>query len=480
MRVLRLFFFLWGISIAQTTFAQETKAFVVIDSIKLEGNKNTRHFVIIRELDIKLGDTIPLSCRDSLFISNRNRILNTQLFHTAELCLQYKDSLRANLLVKVRERWYIFPNIIFELADRNFNEWWYNRNHDLRRTNYGLRFTHKNMWGRAELLRLTVQSGFTRRYDFSYDIPYIDRTLKNGLSFSAAYSENKQAAFRSGTIEPVGETRNNVLEFYPKTLDEAQQIQRTRFESGITYTRRSKFYLSHNLEFGYRYNTISNELALRNPDYFLNGRTIQQYFYLAFNVTFDKRDIQAYPLNGDIFSFNASRLGLRKSDDIDIFSVSANYAMYRPLGKKYYWSAGLQARYSTPGLQPYANFRAMGFGLTYVRGYDLYVIDGNHFGLAKFTLKREIIKFEKSFPKLIPIPEFQTIPFNIYLKTYFDTGYVVDQTNNVYNSRLANRWIYGGGGGIDIVTFYNLVIGLDYTVNRENERRFFFRLTRDI
>jgi hypothetical protein len=47
--------------------------------------------------------------------------------------------IRLILLVDVNERWYTFPVPIFELSDRNFNEWWQNYNHDFRRVNYGLR-----------------------------------------------------------------------------------------------------------------------------------------------------------------------------------------------------------------------------------------------------------------------------------------------------------------------------------------------------
>ena len=80
---------------------------------------------------------------------------------------------------------------IFQLADRNFNEWWENYNHDLSRVIYGLKLYQYNMRGRNETLTLTAQFGFIQRYELMYRIPYLDKRQKQGLIFQTDYIDAK-------------------------------------------------------------------------------------------------------------------------------------------------------------------------------------------------------------------------------------------------------------------------------------------------
>jgi hypothetical protein len=140
----------------------------------------------------------------------------------------------------------------------------------------------------------------------------------------------------------------------------------------------------------------------------------------------------------------------------------------------------LRGKASTPGRQPYFNYRGFGYGQDYVRGYEYYVVDGQHYGLAKLTLKRELLNVQKHIPHLMPLRQFQTIPIAMYLKVYGDAGYVVDHTYNVENNRLSNTMLYGGGVGLDIVTFYNTVFRIDASVNKQLEKGLFFHFVKDI
>lgn len=247
----------------------------------------------------------------------------------------------------------------------------------------------------------------------------------------------------------------------------------------MVYTRRSKFYTFHELELGYNYNTIQDSIAILNPAYFLNKKTTQSFIYLTYNFTYDRRDNIVYTLNGKYIGIEISKLGFTKLDDVQQWYVVGRYWYYKQLSKKYFFSAGISARVMGPTKQPYYNSRALGY-YDLVRGYDLYVIDGNHFALGKFSFKRELIRFKKSFPKLIPIRQFETIPFDIYLRTYIDMGYVWDKQNMIFNKKFTNNLMTGGGVGLDIVTFYSIVIGLDYSINLERQNNFFLRLVKDI
>jgi hemolysin activation/secretion protein len=69
----------------------------------------------------------------------------------------------------------------------------------------------------------------------------------------------------------------------------------------------------------------------------------------------------------------------------------------------------------------------------------------------------------------IKTEKFNKIHYAIYLNLLFDAGYV---HNNIYNptSRLQNKLIYGTGLGLDLVTYYDLVFRLEYSVNQFGEK----------
>jgi outer membrane protein assembly factor BamA len=141
---------------------QLTAQVLHIDSILYTGNKKTQNYIIRRELDFKAGDTIASTTLTGMFLQNRSRILNTGLFKEVALNIKSWDteSNHISIEIKVQEAWYIYPIPIFELADRNFNVWWDEFNGSLSRVNYGIRFTHNNLTGQQDALKLTAQFGY--------------------------------------------------------------------------------------------------------------------------------------------------------------------------------------------------------------------------------------------------------------------------------------------------------------------------------
>ena len=72
--------------------------------------------------------------------------------------------------------------------------------------------------------------------------------------------------------------------------------------------------------------------------------------------------------------------------------------------------------------------------------------------------------------------EFNKIPFAAYLTLNFDHGYVSNYPNNEENTLLSDRYIYGGGLGIDMITFYDFVIRWEYSINIEGDHALYFNL----
>ena len=119
--------------------------------------------------------------------------------------------------------------------------------------------------------------------------------------------------------------------------------------------------------------------------------------------------------------------------------------------------------------------KGLGFNNDVVRGYELYVIHGQHYFVNKTSLKKVLLSGSKKLNNF-PLEQFSHFPYAIYLKTFFDMGYSVNTRQNEGNSPLSDQLLFGGGMGLDIVTMYDIVIRLEYSFNSIGENAFFFHI----
>lgn len=433
-----------------------------VNEIIILGNKRTKPHIILRELDFRQGEKIDNTSMGERIAKTKNRLFNTRLFNKADISVNIRAD-TVSFLIDVSERWYAYPSPILEVGDRNFNEWWHDRDKDWHRLDYGLRFTQKNFRGRNEQLKAVFQLGFNEKFELFYSVPYIDRAMKTGLGFALSYSRNRQIAFQ---------TNAHKLDFFA-----SDEYIRKRLYTALSFTKRTNFYTFHTLEAAFHHHEIADTIAQLNPRYFLKGQTLQRYFRLNYRFVQDRRDIAFYPLKGSLFSIEAEKLGFGIFNNINQWSFTSSYSKFLSLENKFYFSAGIKGKISFPDQQAYYNTRGLGYGKDFVRGFELYVIDGQHYILMKNTVRREIFKTER---KLLGPRQFRQLPIAVYVKAYFDAGYVSDQSYNPLNRRLANTVLWGSGIGLDIVTFYDLVFRLEYSVNSVWEKGFFINFKAEI
>ena len=113
--------------------------FIHINRIFILGNRITRDKIVLRELTLRQGDVIYSLDLPGILETDKKKLINTRLFNTVEIRPLELEKDHIDLLIDLNERWYTFPSPIFELSDRNFNEWWETYNHDFSRVDYGLR-----------------------------------------------------------------------------------------------------------------------------------------------------------------------------------------------------------------------------------------------------------------------------------------------------------------------------------------------------
>lgn len=451
----------------RTQRKDSTARFVQINRIFIIGNRITRDQIVLRELSLKQGDLIWSADLPDVLDRDKKKLINTRLFNKVELKALELEQGKIDLLIDVDERWYTFPVPLLELSDRNFNEWWHNYNHDFRRVNYGLRLYQYNMRGRNETLRFLAQFGFQRRFELQYRFPFIDKRQKHGLSVEFRFHEPKNLAFQ---------TYDHKYEF----LKSENILRRDRI-AGLTYTYRKSFYNTHTFRVEYVNSFVKDTVRTLNPNYFHGEGAQQEYGWIGYGFNADRRDIQAYPLKGFQFGAGMVKYGLTGKDDVDKFEINLFYTKYFDLGRNFYLSNNANAYWSTPDEVPYTNLGVLGLRRQFVRGYELYVIEGPYFAMNKTTFKKLIFSRDYHWSDM-PIPQFRHIPVAIYLKTYADFAYV--ENYDYYeqlgmNTRLSSKLLKGFGAGLDIVSSYDVVLRFEYSINGEGEKGFFFHVKRE-
>ena len=425
--------------------------FVRVNRINIQGNNRTRETIILRELRLRPGDSVNRVELEFLLMREQQKLFNLHLFNTATVTAVEVGPGLIDLNVVVEERWYTFPVLRFRLTDRNFNEWWQNYNHDISRVVYGLKLYQYNLWGRNHTMFVMAEFGFQKNFRFMYKVPYINRKQTQGLTLDVDYSEGKSIADST-----IGHKLN-----YVKSND----VLRTTRGIGLTYTFRNNFYVQHRLKYEYRYSNIADTLVSLNENYLGRGMNRQHVDILTYELAADRRDVAAYPLKGYEFLFGIRQDGIAFHSDLMKTSSYVRLASYIPLGNGFYFSDLGVAYWSSPDNVPYYNYTTMGYDRTFVRGYEVYVVEGPYFILNKATLKMKVFSRNWHLNNW-KMRQFNYLPIAVYLKSYADVGYVDNYKayeDAQINKMLSDRIISGIGFGMDVVTGYDLAVRLEYS-----------------
>jgi hypothetical protein len=234
------------------------------------------------------------------------------------------------------------------------------------------------------------------------------------------------------------------------------------------------------LKYEYRQTTIADTLQHLNPDYLGDERTFQQYDAVTYEFVNDHRDVVAYPLKGYRFLFNIQQAGLALANDLQKTQASVFFSTFQDLKKGFYLANLTYGYFSTPDPVPYYNYGAMGYDKIFIRGYEIYVIEGPTYFLNKTTFKKRI--FSRTYQVDTGFDQFNHLPIAIYLKAYADFGYVDNYStyskNNI-NTTLSNKILGGGGFGIDFVSSYDIVLRVEYSFTSQKTQGFFLHIKKE-
>jgi len=436
----------------------------VVGTITIKGNRQTKSYIIERELSFKTGDTVYLPALISSFELAHDRLFNTALFNDVVVYLKGFRGYIADIGIDVKERWYIFPVPYFKPVDRNLTTW-AEKGYSLSRVDYGAKFSHFNFTGRNDNLTAWFITGYSRQFELYYNQPYADKTLKHGFGFGFSYAarkeinaltvDNKQGFINADTIAYAGKYLNRELTF------------------SLRYFYRPELKTRHILRLNLVDVKIDSAVTIWNPQYFNNGKKEVFYPELSYALNYTDVDYVAYPLKGILFEAGLSHRGI--NGDMNLTQLYTKITRSWQLGKKLWFGMQNSNMLKLPLSQPFYNQSFVGYGDLFIRGLDKYVIDGVAGAVLRNTLFRELFNF--NIPFLRKNSSHDHIPLRIYATLFSDYGYVYNQ--NFRDNSLVNRMLYTAGFGIDLVTFYDISLKFDYSFNQLGQNGLFLHIKND-
>ncbi|MDE3235039.1 MAG: hypothetical protein KGO81_03715 [Bacteroidota bacterium] len=420
---------------------------VIIGGIEVSGNKKTREYIILREMTFKKGDKILLSDLNRKLVESKQLIYNTALFVDDSLYVASQKGNVVYIKINVKERWYFFPLPYFRLVDRNFNQWWVQENRSLARVNYGLKFTYSNTTGQNDKLNLWFITGYTHQLTARYDLPFFNKSLTKGINVGVSYARQHELNYATSL--------DNKQLFFdtPDFIIEG-------LRGDITYSYRPDLRQRHYFRIGYTHQSVADTVLKINPMFYPEQRTQISYIDFAYTYRYLNADYNVYPTKGILFEGSIYKRGLDKLTNLWQISTHAIYA--KSFNAKTFMTLEGIASVKFPYNPYFFSQGLFGYGNSFMRGLEYYVVDGMAGGIGKISFNRQVFKY--IFHPPIRTKTHDKIPFRFYLKAYADVGYAYNPyvTNNLLNNTLLHSY----GVGLDVVSIYDFVFKFEFTFNQ--------------
>lgn len=437
---------------------------ITVGSIEFSGNKKTQESIISRELLLESGNSFSSDEFSKRVNQSRLNLLNTSLFNFVSI-----DTIRNNypgsrdtvdLRITMLERWYIWPVPILQITDRNLNAWLQTR--DFTRINYGIDLKWYNFTGRMDELDAVIQFGKNHHLSLAYQNPYIDKKKHLGIGFETGYKNKREVGYLTQSDELL-------FAFVSEGLSTEKYFS-------VNSTYRHNIFTTHQLTAGFRSFSFSDTLMALNPEYSYTDVNEPAFLFLYYKFKMDHRDIKYYPLKGWYIDLelNKSGLGFGFEKPVDIVMAKTTTRFYAQLSRRWYSGISFIGKISSAAWQPYFLIQGLGYGRDYLRGYEYNVIDGKHFGLGRSNVKFALIPEHTRNIGFIPTPKFGIIHYAVYLTAFADAGYVWQpQWIGEYNNILPRTFLASAGLGVDLVTYYDKVVRIEYAINKSGKSGIF-------
>lgn len=377
-----VFSFLLNAQTTDSLFSSNLYPFIV-DSISISGNKTTESFVILRELNFEIGDTLTRS--NAIF--NRERVYSLGIFNHVYFNPSVIDSLKI-LNIQVDESWYIYPIPFIEAKES-----------DLKKLSYGAYLRLKNFRGRNEDLTAAIALGYDPTYQLSYYNPNL-------------------------------EYRNNI--FFRTTFSYSDVTNKSRIAEKLNGENFSQKFIGISLLVGKRLDLFNRVYVLgaysyiETPFYIpginASDNRIDNLVEIGFGYEHDTRDLAQFPKNGIFSSINYNFRGLGV-DGISYGIGRIDFREYRNIFHKLISKWRFSSRFAFGDEVPYYDYSIIGIDEK-VRGHLSKKIEGKEYYFGSLEFYYPIIEELNIDLTFIPIIPDQLLTYRVgfYTQIFAETA----------------------------------------------------------
>jgi outer membrane protein assembly factor BamA len=388
---------------------------VTIRKIQITGNETTKDFVILREMSLKVGDTLSSESVDR----DRNNIYNLGLFNTVDIDYSIEGD-SAFIIVVVSERWYLVPFPVLGIKYRDFSKIY-----------YGAGVMHSNFRGCNEKIFGMGALGYDRLVMVNYQTPKVDDDGNYFLGTSLVLQEIHNLSIYS-----------------------TEYMNTNIFLKG-NVGRRFGLYQTVSATVGYEVWQV-DDLQLR--------RTVSEsgrdaFFTTSISYKYDDRNNFEYTTDGTFIFFTLLKNGFGASD-VDITSLSIDARQFFGLNGGSSIGIRTSGAFTWGGKIP--TYRHVFFGFNdRVRGHFYRKVEGENMVGANLELRFPILLPRYYTAKFIDIPEFKKLRYGLYFGVFADAGRIWSRSDLFLDS----PWYSGYGAGFQILLPYGVTIRVEAAVN---------------
>jgi outer membrane protein assembly factor BamA len=403
---------------------------VVIDSIEIKGNEVTEDFIILRELNFEIGDTL----NTELAEYNMERIYSLGIFNVVKL-RPFITNGKNFLLIDIEESWYIYPLPFVTVKDKDWSK-----------ISYGLAVKIANFRGRNETLRGTFSLGYDPSLNFSYDNPNLVHNLNLFTNFQTGFSESNNKSLNAEKL--AGENFNH--KFYFGKLVFGKRVGLVHWFSITT---------------GYEY--IETPFYIKGIS--ASDERIDRTVILGINYSYDTRDLIQYASNG-IFAFASYEFKGMGINNINYRTAYLDFREYRTIAGNLVGKWRFATRF-TNGNVPFYDYSYLGLGER-IRGHWDDQQEGNSLFVGSLELDYWILSDYRLNLYWIPLLPKSLLSYRVGLvwELFVDTG-----TTRVNGEPLTlKQFNTGYGTGFSILLLPYFTMRLEYAVNEQFKGQWIF------
>jgi len=412
-------------SVSFNQFAQD----LYVDTVIVVGNKVTKDYIILREMELKPG--VKISEESVEF--DKSRIYSLELFTRVDIYLGTISGNKATLIVDVSERWFLFPFPILGIKDRDWSKIY-----------YGLGVYHTNFRGRNERISFSFALGYDPWVRAAYQNPVLDKEANLFLETEFKYSKAKNKSLVSQQSGP------NFDEIY--------------YGGSVAFGKRLSLYHVIWANAGYQVLQVSENSAGRtiSPD----GR--DNSLILGIGASYDTRDLREYTQQGTYATVSWNKHGVGESV-VDYARFSADFRRFIPI---YFNTTVAWRLFTSIASGPIIpNYGHAYFGYSErIRGHFNEISEGDNVFGGSLELRVPVIKPGYLVWENAPYSEIAVLRYGLFFSVFTDVGTTWYKEENPLKKKLTS----GYGVGLNFLLPYSVVLRIEYAVDEHFKGQFIF------